>query len=335
MRNDDRISSARAEGTSDSSGNPSAFFFPADGQSYHAIMESLSGRGFTDALSPSTQYILEHVSVDHLLPYLTHVKRHDEVFPPLVKCAHDVLVFDRRFEAILLKYIGVIEMQLKAQYSHWGKSKLGPFFLYQAENYHDPKKHAKSLAGFEREVRRKLRNNKRLRQLYEESDGRLPAGPAIECMTLGTLSTLYDNTKDLTVTSAVCASFHAKKAELSSWLKATSNARNICAHFESLVTRKQIPTPPLPIREVDASNRSPFYITVLLARLLSREELFEDMNLCYPYMLALELYKMLSSFEEFLPGALGTFDIPGDWIDVLDKASSGQVRRAIELLEKG
>ncbi len=297
-------------------------------------MASLSDKGFADSLSPSTQYILEHVGIEHLLPYLSHVEEHDDVFPPLVKSVHDILVFDRRFESIILKYVGVVEMQLKAQYSHWGTCELGPFFLYSPKNYHDPKKHARSVEGFERELRRKLKNNRRLSQLYKDNDNRLPAGPAVECMTLGTLSTLFDNTRNLTVTNAVCESFHARKAELSSWLKATSNVRNICAHFESLVTRKQIPTPPLPIRGVDASNRRPFYIAALLARLLSREELFEDMNLCFPYMLTLELYKMLSSFEEFLPGALGTFGIPDDWIDALNDASGGQVRRAINYLER-
>ena len=49
------------------------------------------------------------------MPYVSAAEKSGE--KPTLQAVHDLLTLDRRFQAVVFKYIGIFEMQLRASYS--------------------------------------------------------------------------------------------------------------------------------------------------------------------------------------------------------------------------
>lgn len=321
MKKDAKIRFDRAGGTSDSSGNPPAnITFP---DSYHHIIDELEALGFADADAVAVPYLLERVNYQHLKPYLHSVKSYMGS-DASVKAAHDLLTFDRRFQSIIFKYIGIFELQFRAQYAHWLKTYYGDFALYDADLFLRYANYQRSIERYEDEVKR--RKDKSTREQLADNSGRLPIAYGIELVTLGTLSKLYSNTKDQDLTTRIASFFGASKNELSNWAKTVAAVRNICAHFEPYVVRKGIPSSPLPIRDIDYSNRETFYVAILLSKLLSSKLLFGDLNLSYSYRLYIDIYNIIREAAAANTDLIAISRIPDNWEDLLIEASGGVFR---------
>lgn len=316
-----RIDGARAEGTScvdDASGNPSAVLLYGH-ESYDAATDRLRCMGFEDYETAEVRYLLTRVSLVHLSPYLRFVERCETVPQLGVKTANDLLTLDRRFQASLFKYIGLVEAQLKAQYSHWMSSCCGPFSYADASLFHDAAKHREAMASFEREARIRLR-------LPKGSEVSLPIDQACEYMTLGTMTKFYANTADNVVANRVAGSFGVTKGDLISWSRTVSNVRNICAHYDSLLVRKQLPTPPLAIRGLDAGGAKPtdpFYAALLVIRLLSETgSRFSDRNLHYADRITGELGEVIDVFAKAHPPLVEELGIPESYRETMERTAA-------------
>lgn len=317
------MGSDRAEGTSssDASGNPSAIVFP--GHTYEPLVQKLRDRGFLDADTDGVPFLLERVSYRHLQPYLAAVKQRDAE-GAMVKTAHDLLTLDRRFQAIVFKYIGIFETQLRAQYAHWMEVECGPLSLYEPRNFLREKEWRGSIERLNKEVAR--RREPAVKRMLAENEGRLPVWEAVEFASLGTVSKLFGNTSTKPVTQQVTSFFGCGKAELSSWTRTITAARNIMAHFDPYIVRSEIPSTPLAIRGVVLPNRDPFYIVMLLAKLLSSPHAFDDMNLVYAFRLWLDLRDFLDGTAAEAPELLDIAGFPIDWEDEFCAATGGALR---------
>jgi abortive infection bacteriophage resistance protein len=71
-----------------------------------------------------------------------------------------------------------------------------------------------------------------------------PIWMAMEVISFGELSSMYDNLKDGSVKKLVAAKFGVHDAFLSSWLKSINFVRNCCAHHNRLWNRR-IPLKPI------------------------------------------------------------------------------------------
>ncbi len=302
----------RAEGTSssDASGNPSAVSFSIP-KSYFRLLEELDGQGFKDALRGETAYLLERTSYEHLKPYLAMIRRHPRNGTPRVQDAHFLMSFDREFQAIAFKYVGIFESQMRAQYAHRMTCSHGGLCLYDRGLFLREGNHARSLEHYSGEVERKARKgDPSVKRALAENGGRCPIELGIECMSLGTLSMLYSNTADRDVTDGVAESFGCTKSELASWLRTVGDARNAFAHFDSYLVRRQIPSTPLAIKGIGASNRKPFYIALLLMHLLSCDEMIEDWTLKYALLMNSEISGLLERNEGLFGYLYGEMGIP-------------------------
>ncbi len=335
MKNRGNIGSDRAEGTSSSnaSGNPSAVSYSVPG-SYESFVNELRSQGFTDSDTVEAVFMLERVSYRHMLPYLRAAKRISGQDKPMIKDAHDLLAFDRRFQAVVFKYIGILEGQLRAQYAHWLEERAGKMALYDAANFFNARHYESSMASLRREAQRS--KDPIIRSFVRsDADGfRLPVRDAVECMTLGTLSKLISNTKVEGVSDTVAAFFGVSRAELTNWTKTVVSVRNTCAHFDPYVVRKEIPSTPIAIRGLDAETRSTFYVVFILGRLLSARIRFLDVNLLYSFRLWFDLKEVVDPYLEARGDLLRVVGVPDDWSALLNVASRGCVHEGIAVLSE-
>ena len=324
MVKDATLTIDRAEGTSagqPASGNPSAVVYSID-SSYLDRIEALKGRGFSDAETAESGHLVQRITESHLEPYLSIIEGRGKDYPPSVKAAHDLLTFDRRFQSVLFKYMGVLEMQMRAQYSHWMEKAHGAFSLYDSTQFLREDNHLKSLKHLDDEILRKVRRSRGLKRVYEQSGNRLPIAKAVECATLGTLVQLFSNTKDADVTSRVCESFACRKSELSSWMKTLTDVRNICAHFDCYAARKQIPSTPRRIRGLDgADNTKTSYIVLVILRLIASNAPFKDRNLDYAFRMMTDMRALTGDYGGMYRDLLRIIGFPDDWDDCMMTAS--------------
>lgn len=325
------ITSARAEGTSPDqccrcSGNPSAIIVSGEAPHFKTndeILRDLADEGFVDADTDGSRYILERVSYQHLRPYLNVTMRMSPDWGHSVKTAHDALTFDRDFKASILKHIGVFEGQMRARYGHLIAEAHGPFPIYDEGVFLNADNHAKTLDSFCEEVSRRATRERGLAEELRSNGGRLPIWRAVECMTLGTLCHFYANTRDNSVTGAVAESFGASKSELVNWSKTITQVRNICAHFEPYIIRREIPSTPMRIRGCECPRRTPLFIVVLLAKLLGAHTAEpRNRGLDYGLRVRLDSRAIIGDFESFFGGAIPIPGFPLNWRTLLSVSRS-------------
>lgn len=317
------MGAARAEGTSGRkpSANPSAISLSIDSD-----IESLSERGF-DCSSPEARYVVERVSMHRLEAYLPLVSdnaraisfvdgRIIEHGDPELKDAHDLITYDRRVQVIILKYAGIFEGQFRARYARFMTALHGDMALYDHSLFNRRDKYEASMETVARELARQRVRNKSIAR-HMDSDGMVPLGIAIEYLTLGTLSKLYDNTRDRDVVDGIAMGFNLNSSKARSWFKTIANVRNICAHFNPYVVRRQIPTTPLPMRECEYPSNSPFYIFPMLERMLSSDGAreFNDRNLDYSARMIADMAAETTEFARLYIGTAIDLNVPRRFID--------------------
>lgn len=317
-----KIDIDRAEGTSsgDASGNPSAVF--CTDPSFVPTLRRLSERGFSDAVSGEAGFLVSNVSYRHLGPYLSAVEHNHGGDRPTLQEVHNVLTFDRRYQSILFKYIGIFESKLRTQYARRMEDAHGAFALYDESLFLRRDRYERSMDFYSSEVRRQATKSRAVRRSLDEHDGRIPVSHGVECATLGTLSQLYSNTADQCVTAGVASSFGCSKSELSSWAKTITDVRNVCAHFDCYAVRRQIPSAPLRIRGIeDADNRGTFYVVLLLLRLMDPDVPFPDANLDYTARLRSDVESSVSAFAQVHPYLVEALGFRGTWREQMRLAS--------------
>ena len=326
----------RSRGTSRRCGNPLAEFSKADGSAStpsaflflnDELMEGLRRCGFADAMTGEADFLFSHASYEHMQPYLAIIKHKPARDAPRVQDAHRLMLFDREVKSVLFKYIGVFETKMRAQYAGIMSHEHGSFCVYDSSNFLRPKHHEASLRRYRSEAERKrLKGSPQIARAMDSADGRCPIELGVECITLGTLSELYANTKDNTATAAVAASFGTPKSILSNWLKVVCAARNAMAHFEPFVGRAQLAAIPRGIKGLSANQRAPFYVSFLLLSLLSTDHPFADDSLSYAATLACELDAVLAKWEPSFGYLYHELGVPGDWRSAMcEAAQSGNL----------
>lgn len=312
------IADERTGGTSSAcaSGNPPVVSSTPSFKSNDEILSELASKGYIGTDAPESAFVLEHVTYQHLIPYLKALDTISGYRDPSLKLAHDLLTFDRRMQVVLLKYIGVFEAQFRAQYLVNMASRHGAHAIYDESLFLREERYAESLAYYKSEVEKRIRRDSKMRAAYESGGGMIPLWIGVECMTLGTLSSLYSNTADREVTDAVAASFGASKSELVSWTKTITATRNICAHFEPLFVRKQLPAQPKRIDGIMCNRRLPIYVVILLGHLLRKTIDTTDPNLNYRKRIELDAGMEINAFFTYF-GPIQIPSIPFNWKSLL------------------
>ena len=308
----------RTGGTSQRCANPPVVF------SLDQIMDDIERAGLDCAGRVAARHMLERVSYHHLKPYVNIVASADLPDRPHVKAAHDLMTFDRRISSIILKYIGVFEAQLKARYTQLMAEAHGPFAAYDQSLFLRKAKHGESLRQAETELKRQAaKNAPGVSAALSKYGGKAPLWIMMECASFGTASKLFSNTADTNVTSQVAASFNLNKDKMASWARTLNDVRNVCAHFNPYIVRKQIPSVPKPLRSLPCLHTSPFYAVTMLEHALESDALrFGDTNLDYSLRLRQDAVFEVTDFAELYSDLIGFIGIPSLYVDATARSES-------------
>lgn len=274
-----------------------------------------SARGFVDGDTPQADYMLNRISYQHASSYFGMLEDADGNLPDRAAMSkvHRIIIFDRKLQAHLMEYIGLFELQFRAQYSYRLSMEKGAFAHRSPRNFKDARHYESFLKRYEEEFNRQLRSgNADLAAAYERY-GDAPIWMAVEIMSFGTLSMLYGNTKSKAVRRGVAASFGVDAETLASWSRAVASVRNQCAHFGRVLGRNLVSRPKT-IPGIACDNGNPFYILLVLAKLLGDDGFFtNDMSLSYGLMMLGSVASLLCEFND----VCDVCGIPGNWLHLL------------------
>lgn len=310
----------RTGGTSRRSGNPPVVTFSTDFHpkseppkpfDHNDLDQHISARGFAVDSPELARYFLERISYQHASSYF-HLFLDEEggvVKNTPVSCLNRVILFDRKLQSILLEYIGLFELQFRAQYSYLMSAEGGAFAHRNPANFKDLSHFESFLKSYGDEISRQMRSGNDIISASLCKYGDAPIWQAVEVMSFGTLSKLYMNTKSKLVVHGVADSFGVRSSQLISWMRSLSFVRNRCAHFGALLGQP-IPAKPSSIPGVTCGNDGAFYSILLLEKLLFPHEiLLEYPYTAFGFMLAQEVTDLFNEFSDVLDIA----GIPEHW----------------------
>lgn len=270
----------RAGDTSQRCGNSPAVYVsrhftpksePPEVLSKSELLTRLSDMGFDDTDTPQASYFIDRVGYSHARPYAARFA-HRCTGLATVEAA---VRFDRLFQSVMLKYIGIFEVQFRAQYSRLLAESGGAFAHRDPSCFKSMKWFESSLSAYAEEANRQIRQKNEHVRSGVETYGDLPVWDAVEVMSMGTLSKLYKNTRSKRVRFGVADSFDVTYEDLVSWMGTISFVRNRCAHFGRLLGTNLVYMPRA-IDGVALSTRHPLYAALVLEKLLSSEVEFPN-----------------------------------------------------------
>lgn len=286
--------------------------------------KSLRDEGFRDGDSPAALFLFKRVSHEHMRRYLELASSPRSVLPKTVQSANALMTFDRQFQMLVLEFIGLFELQFRSRYAEEMSSRYGAFAHRNKRLFKDPAHYRRFLSEYATPCNKIMRGRDSAQKRHIEEYGDMPIWEAVEELSLGTISKLYRNTKSRAVREAVAASFGVEIDVLQSWLSTLTVVRNECAHFGMLLGR-QLARQPKAMPEIEADNRKPFYVILMLLRLLRTNTTFGDLTLMYSAMLALKTTQLV--YEH--PHVALTLEIPENWRDLIGSPDVSGVKMNI------
>ncbi len=150
---------------------------------------------------------------------------------------------------LLMDAIERIEVSLRTQIAYHLSHKYGPHPHLQPSIFYNPVIYGRSISKLENEVKRsKEKFIRHLRNKYEELLP--PIWAVVELMTLGQLSTWFDNLEERGVRQEIAQIYAIDEKFIRSFFHHLSTVRNLCAHHARVWNREFVLTFKLP-RKVD------------------------------------------------------------------------------------
>lgn len=180
--------------------------------------------------------------------------------------------FDRTMQADLFKFIGVIEVRLRAVIANELALAYGSLAHIYKPAYTNADALSETIKRYRAERDQQYRKGNEFVVHNMAKYGELPVWAAVDVMTLGTLSRLYGNLAESRVREGVAKQFCIPYRVLRGWVKMLTYTRNESAHFGRLYG-KRIAQPGQAVRGIgDYDNRSIFHICAVIAKMLSTDD---------------------------------------------------------------
>lgn len=245
---------------------------PERALSIHEQAMKLQEKGLcngTDALS----FLLCKTSYHHLKPYHALFMTESGKFKNgvTINALMGACNFDRCLQAVLLKYIGLIEVRFRCVVSYHLAKERGIFSHIDLNVFDDRKRAVGAIKRYREERDRRLRLGDAFAKEYMDRYGELPIWAAVEVMSMGTLSKLFQNIESSKLKKAISSSYKVPPRTLEGWLRTLSYTRNECAHFGTLYGKELIKESQR-VKAFDPyDNRSLFHVCAIVQFLLSTD----------------------------------------------------------------
>lgn len=277
-----------------------------------------------DADTDQSLYIMGRIGYSHASEYFRDFLADSE---PSMWSVHQAILLDRSMQSTVLEYIGLFELQFRVQYAYHLSQEAGAFAHRDPSNFKNREYFDGFLDDYKREFNRQLANRNARAIAGANQYGDAPIWQAVEFMTFGTLSKLYKNTRSKAVRIAVADSFGVDYETLVSWMRTISYVRNRCAHFGKLLGTKLIAMP-RKIGGISLSNSNPFYVVLMLEKLLSAPSYFtDDMSLMYTVSLVRDVSETICNF----PFDIAMKYIPLNWRALVTNRAVTEAKLDVEI----
>jgi abortive infection bacteriophage resistance protein len=171
----------------------------------------------------------------YCLPF--EIKRHQFHSDVTFEQIRKLYEFDRRLRFLIDEALEVVEISIRATISYYLANKYGPFAHEKDKIFFDKKRHAEWLAKTHEETDRSKETFVEHFKNKYEGFPQIPIWIAVEVISFGTLSKLYNNLlRSEQIYIAERIGFHS--SVLSSWLHTFTYIRNICAHHSRIWNRQ-------------------------------------------------------------------------------------------------
>lgn len=284
------------------------------------MVSRASKAGFRNSDSPYTRFLFGRYSYQHLSEYYPAVLGNDAV-PADFRNLYLVMQLDHDYQAILLRYIGMFELQLRARYSMEMSVKYGAFAHRKPSCFKNQRYYDKFLREYAKVHEACLSHSSSRAAKDIASYGDMPIWEAVEEMPFGMISRLFKNTKNRQIKEAVARSFGVDQSSFANWLSALTVVRNRCAHFGKLLG-SDLAIVPRAIENVSVDNRNPFFIALLLMHLLRTNAPLPNALTMPQVLIATDLYTVMSRYDAAIRDACG---IPSNWTQLLGDPDVGGI----------
>ncbi|WP_028988014.1 Abi family protein [Thermicanus aegyptius] len=253
--------------------------------------------------------VLKTTNYYRLTAYTLPLKKDDKFYQGITfEHIYKIYQFDAELRLLLMSIFEQIEIAFRTHTAYLIAHKYGPLGYRDKNNFRYPKNHSKFLM----ELDENIKNSKELfiSHHFNKYGGRIPIWVAVEVLTFGLLSKLFNimKVKDQKIISRdYYNGIHP--SEISSWLYAIATVRNRCAHYSRLYNRKLSITPYLPIeaKNLDIKNDELFSIIYILKKLIKAESFWTSW-----------ITKLEAIIEQYQPEVdIKLMGFPYNWVNIL------------------
>ena len=264
-------------------------------------LDLLCGRGMTVNDRPMSQRCLQHVNYHRLAEYWWIFAGADRQFRAGTSFEDVLAVYnlDRKLRMLLFDAIGIIEVSLRANFSHCLASRHGHDAHLQKGLSHNPRRWETAHDRLVQQIKRHQKVSIRPQS---------PIWEITEVISLGLLSMMYKNLKHES-RNEIARIYCLEGAVLETWLHNLTHLRNLCSHHCRLWNRRipaiaERPRKVSVLRERWNPDSGRIYNSLLvIGYLLGRMPLQSEWNVL--------IGKLLDEFPEGYPERHMGF--PGNW----------------------
>lgn len=276
---------------------------------YEEQVQILKNRGllFYDEISAKDK--LSQINYYTFSGYLFHYKTVNEHYNGIYfEDVFGMYSCDRRFKALVLYAIEIIEQNLKTKLAYTTAHLLSPLWYLEVNNFKSRAEHQEFLKRFNRTVRK----NQKLQFVKHHIDnynGKFPIWVAVELFTLGMLRNVYSNSSTH-LQKAIAKELNISVVCLDSWLADITYIRNMAAHNMRLYKFNKQKTPKKCSLFYDgyiASNK--IFDTVYIMKFL-----IQDIKEWNDYILP-EFAKIFRTYNKYID--IASYGFPIDWYEKL------------------
>lgn len=226
--------------------------------------------------------------------------------------------FDSEFRNDIIHIVEQLEVQLRTQISYCLSIKYGPEGYVDVRNFNDKKnRNGKSVHGtimdsFKNEVKH-CKNLPFVKHHQDVYDGHFPIWAAVELMTFGNITSIFDIMKSEDQKS-ISSFYSTSPNHLKSWMLALVEIRNICAHYNRLYNMPLKQTPFLYKENLKyrSKQNKVFPVFLVIKRMLHSNEQWESF--------LRDIVKTISKYQDIV--ILSFIGFPPDWKNILQAPTS-------------
>jgi len=276
-------------------------------------VQLLVDRGLTIPDIKLAQHVLEHINYYRLSAYFIPFQTVKDIFDDGTTL-EDILhlyEFDRRLRSLLIEGLARIEVSSKTQIAQFLAMNYGAF-CYRESKYFSFTRHITHVQWFSKVQETIKHSHETFKRHFfvkydEETD--LPIWMAIELISFGQVSQLYNGMKKQDKQDIARGYFKIDQRLMSSWLHTIVYIRNLCAHHSRIWNRELAVRPLMNNKDSDWKeiNRSHIFgIFLLIKKMMHFQDKWDEWS-----------GKLLSLLGEFPEVHVEPMGFPEKWREIL------------------